>query len=532
MKKIILTFLAIAAITITACKENFLQRTPINKEVTSDFYKNPDDAFQALVSAYSVLDWNGYGNIVLSSEMTSDDAFGGGGTADNGVTQWDRFQHFTDHNSDAWSKFYAGIYRTNVFLDKIDGVDFGSDKDLKNQYIGEAKFLRAYFYFNLVKMFGHVPLITKPIEGNNYYIPQASPDSVYTRITKDLKDAVTKLTPSAVPYSSLSQDQYGRATKWAAESMLGRVYLYYTGYYNKSDLVGLVSKQDAIKAIDDVINNSGYGLVNNYADLFRASSVSDNNATFAGQNNKEGVFVIQYTDQGKGNWSQQNGNRWQVMIGIRNQSLSPYYKGWGFAPVNPDLWNTYQSGDTRKKASIISIKDEGLDNMGFKVGDQAQYTGYYAKKYTPLQQNNPTNNGGDFQIDNYDNYMAIRFSDVLLMGAELNLSTNLSKAQGYYNRVRDRAFQDQTHRKTLTNDAAGLKLIMRERRLEFALEGRRYWDLLRQGMNTTKKAIDNNPGGSEFKVEFPTETKGLFEIPQTQINLSDGTLEQNPGWPQ
>jgi hypothetical protein len=527
MKKLIIILIGLTPLLMAGCKKSFLSLTPINKEVEEDFYKTPPDAFQALVAAYSVLDISGYGNIVLSSEITSDDCFGGGGTADNGLTQWDRFQTFTDHNSDAWSKYFTGIFRTDVFLAKVAGVDFGTQTALKDRYIGEAEFLRAYFYFDLVRMFGHVPLITKPIEGDNYYLPQASADSVYALIASDLQDAITRLTPSAIPYSQIPTDEYGRATKWAAESLLARVYLYYTGYYSKPDLVGMVTRDDVAKDLDDVIQNSGYGLVKKYADLWRAASGSE----FAGQNNEEGVFVIQYTDQGLGNWSQQNGNRFQVMVGIRNQSLGDYYKGWGMGPVNPALWNDYESGDTRRTASIISIADEGLSSA-YSLGDQNQYTGYFWKKYTPVgDATRPDANGGDFQIDNFDNYVAIRFADVLLMAAEINLHSNLSKAQGYYNQVRDRAFNyDVSHRKTLTSDAAGLKLIMEERRLELALEGQRYWDLLRQGMTVAKQAIDNTTGGSDFLVDFPVATNGLFEIPQTQIGLSDGTLTQNPGY--
>lgn len=528
MKKISAIPALLAAVMLAGCQKSFLERTPVDQKVEQNFYKTPQDAFEALVAAYSVLDWSGYGNIVLSSELTSDDCFGGGGTSDNGVTQWDRFQHFTDHNSDAWTKYYTGIYRTNIFLQKIGNVDFGSDAALKDRYIGEAEFLRAYFYFDLVRMFGHVPLITKPIEGDNYHIPQASPDSVYALIAGDLKDAVNRLSASAVPYDQIPADEYGRATKWAAEALLGRVFLYYTGYYSKDDLAGF-SRQDAAAAVNDVIDNSGYGLVDNFASLWRAAAAADGIA-FAGQNNKEGVFVIQYTDQGLGDWNQQNGNRFQVMVGIRNQSLGVYYKGWGFGPVNPALWNAYSAGDTRKSATIISIAGEGFSGT-FAQGDQAQYTGYYWKKYTPVGgPSRPDANGGDFQIDNYDNYVAIRFSDVLLMGAELNLDADLAKAQDDYNRVRDRAFGDQAHRKTLTNDAAGLQLIMQERRLELALEGQRYWDLLRQGMTVAKAAIDNTAGGSGFQVDFPVATQGLFEIPQTQISLSDGTLKQNAGY--
>jgi starch-binding outer membrane protein, SusD/RagB family len=523
MKNIVLA--ALLLILATACSKSFLERTPVDRKVESDFYKTPADAFEALVAAYSVLDYSGYGNILLSSEIVSDDCFGGGGLADNGIRQWDNFQTFTDHNSDAWKKYYTGIYRANVFLQKVGGVDFGSDPGLKDRYVGEAKFLRAYFYFDLIRMFGHVPLLTQPIEGDNFYIPQANPDSVYMLIASDLKDAVSSLSASATKFNSIPSTEYGRVTKWAAESLLARVFLYYTGYYGKSDLAGLYTKQDAIAALDDVIQNSGYDLVTPYASLFRSSA----GASFAGQNNKEGVFVIQYTEAGKGNWTQQNGNRVQVMVGIRNQVLDPYYKGWGIATVNGKLWDAYETGDSRRGASIISVTGEALPYVTTN-SDQAQYTTYYWKKFTPMGgPDRPDANGGDFQIDNYDNYPVIRFADVLLMAAELNLAGNLAKAQGYYDRIRDRAYGDATHRKPLTNDGAGIKLIMDERRLELSLEGHRYWDLLRQGMSVTKQAIDNT-GAGEFNVTFRTETKGLFEIPQTQIGLSNGTLVQNEGW--
>ncbi len=511
-----------------SCSKSFLNKQPIDEETTADFYKTPSDAFEALVSAYSILDVSGYGNIWLSSEITSDECFSGGGTGDQGTKQWDQFTPYTDHNTDAWTKYYQGIYRVNVFLQNIGNVDFGSENALKDRYTGEACFLRAYFYFDLVRMFENVPLETKPVEGANYYIPQASPDSVYALIASDLKQSISLLSASAAAYSQIPSTEYGRATKWAAEALLARVFLYYTGYYGKPDLVGQYSKQDATAAVADVINNSGYSLVGNYASLWRSSSITAG-INFAGQNNPEYVFAIQYSSGGLGNWSQNNGNRVQVMVGLRGTVPAPYYEGWGIAVVNPSAWSMFEPGDTiRKRASIISIADE---NIGYTPpSDQFQYTGYYWKKYTPMLQGNAPSLGGDFQIDNFDNYAVIRFADVLLMGAELNLMTDLATAQQDYNAVRDRAFAgDVSHRKTLTQDAGGMSLIMNERRLELAFEGQRYWDLLRQGLAAAKAAIDN-PTGDQFNVSFPTATRGLFEIPESQISLSNGTLKQNPGW--
>lgn len=527
MKQVFFSLL-ILLLLASSCKKSFLDKTPKDQQVEETFYKTPEDAFSALVSAYSVLNWEGFGNIWLASEIASDDCFGGGGISDNGQRQVDRFEKWEDHNKVSWKKYYAGIYRANVLLKNIELVNFGSEAALKNRYIGEARFLRAYYYFDLIRMYGHVPLLTTPVEGENYYVPQASADSVYAQIAADLKASIALLAASAASYSAIPAAEYGRVTKWAAEALLGRVFLYYTGYYGKTDLAGVYTKQQVITAIEDVITNSGYALVDDYRSLWRASAVSSG-LPFAGQNNKESVFAIQFTNQGLGNWNQLNGNRVQVMVGLRGiDQLSYYYKGWGAATVNPKLYNAYESTDTcRRKGAIMAIAEEGI---GFAPSsDQFQYTGYFWKKYTPLVLNRPDASGGDFQIDNFDNYAAIRFADVLLMGAELQLTSNLGKAQAWYNQVRDRAFKnDITHRKTLSGDAAGLKLLLDERRFELALEGVRYWDLLRQGITAAKQAIDN--AGGDFTVSFRTETQGLFALPDAQVNLSNGTMVQNAGW--
>ena len=148
--------------------------------------------------------------------------------------------------------------------------------------------------------------------------------------------------------------------------------------------------------------------------------------------------------------------------------------------------------------------------------------GYSWKKYCPVVGEEAT---GNFQIDNVQDYAIIRFADVLLMAAELNLDSNSGFAQTCLDRVRDRAFKDTAHRVTVTKAA-----VMNERRLELALEGLRYFDLLRQGLDVTKSAIDNTGTNSEFNVTFRKETLGWFPLPQSQIVLSNGAIKQNPGW--
>jgi hypothetical protein len=216
------------------------------------------------------------------------------------------------------------------------------------------------------------------------------------------------------------------------------------------------------------------------------------------------------------------------MLGLRTQSFSPYGKGWGANTVSPKLYNAFDSKDTRKTASIIAIAEEKLN---FINSDQREYTGYTIKKYTPMS--NPDgkdvaefNGAANFMIGQYQDYVVVRYADVLLMAAELG-SAN---AQSYFDQVRLRA--------GLTSKAVSAANIMDERRFEFAFEGIRYWDLLRQGIQTAANTIAESTtvlnGGvatsKQIKKENIIKTRGFQMIPQTQVSLSDGVLIQNEGW--
>jgi starch-binding outer membrane protein, SusD/RagB family len=522
MKKII--FAAILIPFLAACSKSFLEHPPVDQQTDASFYKTPAQALQGLVAVYNELEIGDYDNIHLVSELASDDCFGGGGTSDLIWKQWDRFQEASNMNLSLWQKYYTGIYRANVLLSKMDGVDWGADTTLKVQYGAEARYLRAYFYFDLVRLFGNVPLTTTPLSPDQYNIPQAAPADVYKQIALDLKYAVDNLPATA--YAGISPNNYGRVNKWAASALIGRVFLYYTGYYNQPDLAGVITRADAMSYLDKVITNGGYSLVDSFPRLWQASGSS-----FVGEDNKETIWSIKFTYKGLGNWDQHNGNRMQVDIAIRNQVLGPYYKGWGAGTVNASLYDAYDPADTRRNGGILSLDAENLTSS-FALGDQSQYTGYYWKKYMPMTNGNADAIGGNFQIDNYYDDVVIRYSDVLLMAAELNLNGgDLGKAQNYYDKVRDRAFLSTSYRKTLTGDAAGKQLIMDERRYEFALEGLRYWDLLRQGVSVAKAAIDNeSPADAQFQVTFRPETQGLFKIPEQEISLSNNVYKQNPGF--
>jgi hypothetical protein len=532
MKKYIKLLAVSSLFILGACSDDFLDTESSTNKDESNFYKTPDDAYEGLVAIYDVLQREAYGGPLLISEQASDNCFGGYGTADaQSDIEWDRFLYVTnkDMNSDVWKFAYLGIYRANILLQNLDKINWGANTALKTRYEAEARFLRAHFHFMAAKMFGDIVPLDHTVTTSEFLLPRQPAEVTYALIANDLKFAADNLGPEN--YSQTGNANYGRITKWAAEAYLARTFLFYTDYYEKPDLAGVVNKAQAITYINDAVSNSGHGLVADFANLWLAASFEK----FAGEDNTEMVWAVRFNGSGKGDWGLNEGNRFQVNIAPRGGNIGPYATGWGGATVNPDLYDAYKAGDTRRDATIISYNTETYKgnplNFDPQARDQRQYTGYSWKKYCPITNEAGVAiveaNGGNFQIDNYQDYAVIRFADVLLMAAELNLDTNPTLALADLNRVRDRAFKDTAHR-VLAGDF-NKKVIMEERRLELALEGQRYFDLIRQDMTTAKTAIDKT-GTTQFDVTFRTETLGWFPLPQSQIVLSNGTIKQNPGW--
>ncbi|WP_264565814.1 RagB/SusD family nutrient uptake outer membrane protein [Flavobacterium sp. N3904] len=529
MKKYIKLFAVSSILVLGSCSDQFLDTEPYTEKVTTNFYKTPDEAYQGLVAVYDILQREAYGGPLLITEEASDNCFGGYGGSDATVDlEWDRFQFSSnlEMNNPTYQVSYQGIYRANILLENLGSVNWGADTALKTQYEAEARFLRAYFTFDLARMFGDIIALDHTIKATDNELPRNTPEQTYALIASDLKFAADNL--GNENYSQPTNPKYGRITKWAAESYLAKAFLFYTDYYNKPDLAGVVTKAQAITYINDVVNNSGHALVPDFSQLWLASAVSSTSKVYGGEGNNEMVWAIRFNGSGNGNWDLHEGNRFQVDIAPRGGNIGNYATGWGGATVNPKLYNAYALGDTRRDATIIDFANENLD-FNPVTRDQRQYTGYAWKKYCPITDAAgvavTVANGGNFQIDNYEDFAVIRFSDVLLMAAELNLATNAGFAQACFNKVRERAFHDTTH-----NTAVTIPIIMKERQLEFALEGQRYFDLIRQDMATTKAAIDNTVGGSTFAVTFRTETQGWFPLPQSQILLANGAISQNPGW--
>lgn len=520
-------------VTCSSCSESFLDDLPMTQKVDENYYQTPQDMFEAMVGCYKMLQKEENENLFQVAEAASDNVYGGGGVGDGPGSPFDEFKMYTtnDFCSAPWQNKYTGIYRCNMFLSKVTAKDWGANAELIDQYTAEVRFLRAYFYFYLMRMYGNIPLFTEPVNENR---PQAAPEEVYRVIAEDLKFAIETLPET--PVSKMKDDDYGRITKWAASSMLARVYLFYTGYYKKSDLAGVTTKDEALANLEALIQKSGHGLLPDFRSLwayglntgYLEQLTGDKSIKYIGEGkqNIESVFVIKYSPSGA--WGKYEGAHWIKYLGWRSGNWDPIAQGWGIAStVNPKLWNDFSSDDTRKKGSILSVADEGSK---YETGDQRDETYFWQKKYTPVAI------GGHDRLDDmsvnsqygqpYD-FMVIRYSDVLLMAAELGSPS----AQEYFDMVRDRAFKSTEYRLPLTEEN-----LREERRFEFAFECIRYYDLLRYGLDYAKSKIDEtkvvyNKGIKEsIPIVFPIESGGFFQIPYKQIRLSNYVLQQNEYW--
>ncbi len=557
-----LKYLYVAAVfSAVSCSESFLDNQPITTQTAQGYFQTPKNALEGLTGCYNGLLLDGWANLYFISTIASDEAFAGGGQgeASSGVPfGWDEFKEggALNQNTDIWKNRYTGIFRCNSLLENLSTVNWGDNTSLSKQYEAEARFLRAYFYFDLARFFGKVPLITTSVV--DIKTKQADPKEVYALIAADLKFAIENL--PATSYGATGSAPSGHATKWAAESLLTRVFLFYTGRYSQADLVGEVTKDQALAYVEDVIANSGHGLISEFKNLWPVSTISGT-GTYAGEDNKETVFAIKYT--WGSHWNAGN-NKWLISMGLRwhDGNPYPYSWGWGQAIITKKYGEgVYEAGDLRKMSTVISVADElknstsTIDpNSGtinptgapFNANQFADYTGYFNKKYVPLSVPKVDKNTGKYkffefplsiedsnsaQVDQAQDWVIIRFADVLLMAAELG-SPN---AQKYLDEIRDRAFGDQTHRVTISIDN-----IRKERQRELALEGIRYWDLLRYGSNVAAQEINTSEVVKEGGVNktknivFDTQKDGLFQIPRDEIDKSviDGVeyLVQNPGW--
>ncbi|WP_010663919.1 RagB/SusD family nutrient uptake outer membrane protein [Marinilabilia salmonicolor] len=560
--------LGVVGLGLSSCSDSFLDVEPETSLFDENFYSTQADAELALIGCYD--GWQRTSSdadvsFYLLSEVMSDQCFGATGVGDDRNYQAiDRFDlseapSYSDLGNNLWESYYRGIFRCNKLLQELDNVAWNGDTEetqLSNRVRveGETRVLRAILYFDMIRLFGNIPLLTEPSEEN---LPQVHPDEVYKLIAEDLMFGAENIPADAYPKSNANEND-GRISQYAAKALLARVYLYYTGYYEKSDLVGMVSAQEALSGLEDIIASEEYGLVGEFRNLWPAASMTleedgDNKimkSSYAGRGNQEVVLAkkFNYTQDYNGNM---DGNRWLVMLGMRNFSSFPYGRGWGACTVHPEFPQAFGDGDTRRAASMIDLVGEGIEGDFETLDDQREYTGFSVKKYTPMSKWEKDEASGewtlvdevaglgegDFQISQYQDWVIVRYADVLLMAAELG-SANATE---YLNRVRRRAYTVDGEVGAGFNEVSATpENILEERALEFAFEGIRYWDLLRQGIDKAasqiaeENGVDVLTGGSEDQVVIQAsnfvEKKGLFQIPQTQITLSNYLLEQNAGW--
>ena len=501
MKNLSKYILVVSFFTLFSCGDDFLDLDPRGTELETNFYQNEEEIFQGLVAAYDVLQWGGTNGWTMKLGLynaASDDTYAGGSDASD-QPSWVAFDNFTldpflGPQSGLWAKNYTGIYRTNLVLEKLVEVE-GLSSEFVARTSAEAKFLRAYYYFDLVRMFGNVPLITNVLTGDELYEQVQSPASeIYTQIEQDLNDARNTFElPSTLP-----ADELGRVTKGAVSALLGKVILFQNDESRMTECASI---------FEEVIGSNIYALETDFNSIF------DTNNEFG----IESVFEIQHSDAQRGGWGNfangTEGNYNVQFFGMRDYVGPSYSAGWSFCPVTEDLVDA-MSSDPRFEATIID--GTALRAQGASYTEGYQNTNYFIRKYAGLEEDRAPD--GEPALNWKHNIIEIRYADVLLMAAEAyTRSGNDSAARGYLNDVRRRVFLQPV---TSASGSQLLDFIHRERRLELATEGHRFFDLVRTG-----RASDVlGPTG------YIAGVHEVLPIPQAEIDISEGNLIQNSGY--
>jgi hypothetical protein len=477
-----------------SCSEDFLDK-PLQGELTQEsFPTTAPDALLAINGVYNITRVNAFHfGLFPVMDIMSDDAYKGSNPTDAASTigPFDQFKHIATESNHSrwWNTLYLGIKRANVVIEKVPAVEM--DATLKTRYIAEASFLRALMYFDLVRAFGGVPIVTEVITQPGK--SRATADEVFSLIISDLTLAIAGLPEK----SSYAATDMGRATKGAAKALLARVYLFRKDFVN------------AEKYAMEVINSGEYNLE---ADFANANSE-------AGEHGVESVYEIgamRFENIENG------GNQYANVQGVRGTPN----RGWGFNRPSLDLMAEFETSDPREEATILYLGEviDGVvilgdgttpDETKDAAGNTIEIECYNQKVWTPGE-TVPPQFGHNRRI--------IRYADVLLMAAEaLNENGKPAEAVIQLNKVRARARGGNPG--ILPDVVAGTKDVLRaailhERRVELALEGHRFWDLIRTG----RAAAVLGPLG------FVPGKHELLPIPQNEIDLAQGTLKQNPGW--
>ncbi len=513
MNRLIIYFVIAACAGLQSCDSGFLDLTPDSEPNANDFYETEGQFEQALNGAYqplrSLVGESGY----LMGEMRSDNTHYDYYAPDRGIhiIRRENIDDFLDDSQNQWTNgyfnnSYVGIARVNTILSRIENADFS--QEAKDLIIGEAKFLRAYYYFNLVRYFGGVPLfLTEVLREEDAFLPRSSVEDVYRVIIDDANDAIAKLPTPAFP-------QNGKANKGSASTLLAEVYMTMQDFEAAEPLLRSVATM-------------GYALLPNYADVFRT----------ANKNSRESVFEIQFMMGDHGQqimfiyWFVQKTTNVELITGVTSNTLN--YGGWN-VPTE-DMLAAYEEGDTRKDASIGIAEGVVAGDGSFvieAVESSENYTQPAGKVAKPFVKKylNPHNR----ERNTDDNWPVYRYADVLLLLAEcLNENGKSPEALEFINQVRQRA-GSLLPLVTETGQEALREIIARERRVELAFENHRWHDLVRTGsaidvMTAHGEVMKARYGHISSNAYRVTPERLIFPIPYLEMQLND-LLTQNPGY--
>lgn len=498
MKRLLLLLATACTLALGGCEKDLLQ-TPISNGSVPDFYKTAADFDQALTAVYSQL--RGYPDReIILSELRSDNIYG---VSVIGSRDWDPINNFSaslltinPYVADAWASDYATIFRANTLLDQL-ATNGGVTGSLRTRYEGEAKFIRAFMYFDLVRKFGKVPVIDKALIPQDVAAISRSPvTAVYDLILADLQTAIANLPTS---YSTANT---GRATQYAAKGLLALVYLTRSGPTYGIDGAGLDSKEygKALPLLDDIIGSGRFAVLPSYASVF----------SYTNENNAEVLFDIQYIANGSLGGSFPNvvvPDAYYTLTGIPFAAGSVEIK-----PCSNDLiTNAYAATDTRKAFTI---------QPGYTYAGITETRSFYKKYLSPTGR-------GVSRTDWPINYIVLRYADILLLRAECMLNGaggTAAQAAALLTPLRTRAAQP-----ALTT--LDVPSLLDERRREFAGENLRWYDLLRTGQALTVLNAWVLKDDVNGKITRPiTPNLLLYPVPQVELSAAPGRYDQNPGY--
>lgn len=504
MKKYILAAsIAAATLMLPSCGDDFLEVTPPSKLPADEYFTTEAHMNELLVSAYTPLFWfdysqGSYSPLNVMADVMSDD-FYVGGSDKNDMKTWHLLFNFevtpNEMNSTVWIDCYNGVRRCNYVFENIENATDMSE-DAKKQMLAEAHALRGYYYSILWKFWGAVPYYTTNLQFP-YTSGKAPAEEVYEGIIADLE---TALSFGVLPMKEEDATRYGRATKAMAYMVYAEVVLYAKDSNRYPT---------ALNYMKEIITSGKYDLYSNFDTLWDEEN----------EWSCENIWNIGYIDDNASrSWSNPyyvGGTVIPRLIGPPSDPFECGGKafdggGWGFCPVRQDAYDAFEPGDTRRDGTI-----NNLTAAGITYSPRYQDTGLWLRKYGAQAAYND-DQIADADLNYNNDYRVYRYAETLLNAAELvALGGGSGDAQGWLDKVRSRA--------GLASVPATIDNIINERRFEFMGEGKRYFDLVR----SDKAATALVPDANGYRTNSWTPNKKYIVIPQSEINSSDGLLEQN-----